>query len=773
MRARHKLRLLSLAGVVFCLAAMPARAQVINESRGSGDFHDPDNWSLGITPRAGQDVVIRAQDSLGTPSRSYDMNSLTVNGVLSLYLLGTRQFRIADGLTINGRLRSIRCAGAQPNGLMVNGGGMIINPTGEVISDSGEFWVAVRGEDGFFRNEGTWRNSNAGNLYMLYGEFRNTSTGSFVSTSPDFAVIVFDDLINEQPDTARFRIGGLLDMRSRGNDVRLQSASSPVRLGALTVALNRRDDTLAPEVDIETAGRLQLHTGRLNTNGHNLHIGGRVDGRHFGGLVVTGNSVVSVGDLYQQSRIFDNVKSVEIGPNDGDDPTVTIRGLHTFYYNSGDVAPDLFAVHRGTVNYDREGAVCLDFSYGGWDDPPPGIGWHAFGGTVNFRGDIRNARSYGGLRASVGDAAIRFTGGEDQTVTLISESGYDCRPRWEFNRLVIDKPPTAQVRFESNPDADLLRSVTAAALDLAGGNLVLAGRFRDEPGYKLGDVTVSGGFAPDDDGVNNSIGIEQSLTVNSGRYSTGNRRLILGRDDRSAAVSINRGEFSAVATTATAVEARSADHPYRFTVNAGGTIAARNAVFARIDSSGIVVAGGATIDPDNNFSYCSFDHGAVGGPMLKIENDQVLTMQEVSFSGSDGYNIEKLTDAGHITVASGGGDRWGEEFESDPHSRIDWTQLAAGEEPGPGLPDAFAVGRVAPNPLGRTGLIRLALPAALRVRVRLYDAVGRQVRAVADRPMAAGRYELRLDAAGLAGGVYLLRVEAGEYSATQKLVVRN
>jgi hypothetical protein len=77
---------------------------------------------------------------------------------------------------------------------------------------------------------------------------------------------------------------------------------------------------------------------------------------------------------------------------------------------------------------------------------------------------------------------------------------------------------------------------------------------------------------------------------------------------------------------------------------------------------------------------------------------------------------------------------------------------------------------IAPNPLARTATVRYSLPKAGLVTFDLYDVTGRQVLA---RTIAAGRAgTASLDLRRLEAGVYIVKVNAGDFSTTQKLVVQ-
>ncbi len=74
-----------------------------------------------------------------------------------------------------------------------------------------------------------------------------------------------------------------------------------------------------------------------------------------------------------------------------------------------------------------------------------------------------------------------------------------------------------------------------------------------------------------------------------------------------------------------------------------------------------------------------------------------------------------------------------------------------------------------PNPFNPTTEIRFTLPAAGRVNLKLYDLGGREVQTLIDADAPAGLNTVRLDASGLASGVYAYRLTAGGTTITRKL----
>ncbi|MEM7787418.1 MAG: T9SS type A sorting domain-containing protein [Bacteroidota bacterium] len=86
------------------------------------------------------------------------------------------------------------------------------------------------------------------------------------------------------------------------------------------------------------------------------------------------------------------------------------------------------------------------------------------------------------------------------------------------------------------------------------------------------------------------------------------------------------------------------------------------------------------------------------------------------------------------------------------------------------LPEALALSPPSPNPTSGPVTLAVALPEAGPVRVAVYDALGREVAVMVDREMPAGEHTIRLGA-GLAPGVYVVRLGAGAEAASRMLTV--
>lgn len=86
-------------------------------------------------------------------------------------------------------------------------------------------------------------------------------------------------------------------------------------------------------------------------------------------------------------------------------------------------------------------------------------------------------------------------------------------------------------------------------------------------------------------------------------------------------------------------------------------------------------------------------------------------------------------------------------------------------------PERFLLSPAYPNPFNPITTIGFALPQAARVSLIVYDVSGRIVATLVNGWREAGNHEVTFDAGELPSGVYLAKLEAGNFSAVQKLVL--
>ena len=87
------------------------------------------------------------------------------------------------------------------------------------------------------------------------------------------------------------------------------------------------------------------------------------------------------------------------------------------------------------------------------------------------------------------------------------------------------------------------------------------------------------------------------------------------------------------------------------------------------------------------------------------------------------------------------------------------------------IPIVFKLEQNYPNPFNPSTKIKFAVPEKSNVLIKVYDILGSEVATLVNEEMDAGWYENNFNAAGLSSGVYLFRMEAGNYVNTKKMIL--
>jgi alpha-tubulin suppressor-like RCC1 family protein len=88
------------------------------------------------------------------------------------------------------------------------------------------------------------------------------------------------------------------------------------------------------------------------------------------------------------------------------------------------------------------------------------------------------------------------------------------------------------------------------------------------------------------------------------------------------------------------------------------------------------------------------------------------------------------------------------------------------------LPEVVELQQNYPNPFNPTTTIQFGVPKTSKVRLEVFDLLGRKVATLIDgESRAAGRYNVQFDARSLASGLYLYRLRAGDTVITKKLTL--
>lgn len=83
----------------------------------------------------------------------------------------------------------------------------------------------------------------------------------------------------------------------------------------------------------------------------------------------------------------------------------------------------------------------------------------------------------------------------------------------------------------------------------------------------------------------------------------------------------------------------------------------------------------------------------------------------------------------------------------------------------------FGLAQNYPNPFNPETNITFSLPAASNVSLRVFNLIGQEVATLVNGAQTAGTHVVSFDGSNLTSGVYIYRLDAGEFSATRKMIL--
>lgn len=87
------------------------------------------------------------------------------------------------------------------------------------------------------------------------------------------------------------------------------------------------------------------------------------------------------------------------------------------------------------------------------------------------------------------------------------------------------------------------------------------------------------------------------------------------------------------------------------------------------------------------------------------------------------------------------------------------------------LPRQFHLYNNFPNPFNSNTLLRFDVPEKQRIRIEVYNVVGKKMKTLVEKLYDAGTYELKLSTKNWSSGVYYYRMTAGDYHATRRMLL--
>jgi len=88
-----------------------------------------------------------------------------------------------------------------------------------------------------------------------------------------------------------------------------------------------------------------------------------------------------------------------------------------------------------------------------------------------------------------------------------------------------------------------------------------------------------------------------------------------------------------------------------------------------------------------------------------------------------------------------------------------------------GLPKTYELSNNYPNPFNPSTRINVSLPEDQVVKLCVYNILGEKVATLINAKMEAGVHEINFNAANLASGIYIYKIEAGKFTQTKKMML--
>ncbi|MFH0733603.1 MAG: T9SS type A sorting domain-containing protein [bacterium] len=99
------------------------------------------------------------------------------------------------------------------------------------------------------------------------------------------------------------------------------------------------------------------------------------------------------------------------------------------------------------------------------------------------------------------------------------------------------------------------------------------------------------------------------------------------------------------------------------------------------------------------------------------------------------------------------------------------TLVAKSEVDVNSIPNEFSLSQNYPNPFNPTTTIKFAIPTTSNVKLTIYNTIGKEIAALVNGSMEAGNHSVNWNAGDNSSGMYFFKLEAGNFTATKKMML--
>ncbi len=87
------------------------------------------------------------------------------------------------------------------------------------------------------------------------------------------------------------------------------------------------------------------------------------------------------------------------------------------------------------------------------------------------------------------------------------------------------------------------------------------------------------------------------------------------------------------------------------------------------------------------------------------------------------------------------------------------------------IPTVYALGQNYPNPFNPSTVIKFSIPNSGLVSLKVFNILGQEVATLVNEMKSVGVYEVSFDASSLTTGMYIYRIQSGEFTSTKKMLL--
>lgn len=182
--------------------------------------------------------------------------------------------------------------------------------------------------------------------------------------------------------------------------------------------------------------------------------------------------------------------------------------------------------------------------------------------------------------------------------------------------------------------------------------------------------------------------------------------------------------------------------------------------------AGMATLSGIVRDADTQLPLANvwvYGHDASGDAWFAITDEN----GRYSLAGTSGNPLQLFVSGVTYDATEADAD-----FESaDATKDVAITRTGVTSVERPIVPDWMSLEQNWPNPFNPSTMLAFTLAEPMHVRLALYDAMGREVRVLAEGMHAAGRTVVRVDASTLPSGAYFYRLTSGAGTAARRMLL--